>query len=519
MTITTAKKGLAARLPRLAPLAAALVVALPAQAQWRVTPSLSITETLTDNVNRGSTRREGALVSELTPGVDVYGQNEYVQLNANASASLFGYTGGGRSSGNRRNRAQYGADGRLKVIDEFMYVDASASGGTRNISAFGLLDDESRYSTENSTDVSTWSVSPFITRQFGNFAVATLRYTLNSVDADYSRYGSSTARGGSVNLTSGRSWQDLGWNLQYSQQDIDNKQFPDTASENALLSLNYRLSRTLRLTASGGYDSFDYATLPGNRTAGASWSVGFAWNPSSRTVLEVAGGRHFLGNTGSLLASHRSRHTVTKLSYSDQVTSTRQQFSGVQGVDTAALIDSLFAVTIPDPVARRQAVLEYLLATGLPLTTAESVNYLTNRYFRQKQALASFAYNMRGHSTVLSAYATERIALSTGQADSDLLGSALFALNDNVRQFGTTLAHSYRLNAMTSATAALRATRNRSLTTDIERDQQTLSLGMTRRFSRKLFGNVELRHTRGDRGISSAGYHANSIRATITAQL
>lgn len=516
MTTTTAKQ-IIGRLPRLLPLAAALLVVLPAQAQWRVTPSLDITETLTDNANRGSSQRNARLITEVMPGITAYGQNEYVQLNARASASLFGYIGGGRG-GSRRNRVQYDATGRLKVIDEFMYIDASAASSTQAISAFGLLGKEARYNNENVADISTWSISPNITQRLGNFANVSLRYTLNGVEADRSRWGSSTAHGPSFNLASGRSWQDLGWNLRYSRQDVDNEQFPDSASENAALNLHYGLSRTLRLTASGGYDSYEYDAL-GGRTAGPSWSAGFAWRPTSRTKLEVSAGRHFLGKTGSLSATHRSRRAFTSLSYSDDVTTSRAEAFLPREIDTVALLDPLYATTIPDPFARREAIEAYLRLSGLPTSVIENVNFLTNRYFRQKLARAATVYNWRTHTTVVSLYASERVALATSAVDAGLLADPLFALNNDVRQVGFNADHAYRLNTKTSATAGLTLTRSRSLSTDIVRSQQTLSTGLTHIFSRKMRGVVELRHSRGEHGLNSTHYYANSISATLSAQL
>jgi uncharacterized protein (PEP-CTERM system associated) len=520
MTITTPKR-IAARVPRLAPLAAAaLMLALPAQAQWKVTPSLTLSETYTDNVGlQSDADKRSQWVTEATPGIAVFGQNSRVQLSARASAAFFKYSDDdSRPADTRSNYTQYDATGRVKVVDELLYVDAVARGGSRAVSAFGVRnDDGNRFSEENTTDVGSWSISPYLTRRFGNFAAATLRYTHDQVNADDARFGNSTADGVLFDLTSGRAWRDIGWNLRYARQDLQTEEFGDTTSENALLGLNYAVHRTLRLTATGGYDSYDYQAM-GDRTAGASWSLGFAWNPSARTSLQMAAGRHFLGNTGSLALSHRSRHTVWQLGYSDAVTNTRQQFSQTQGVDTLALLDSLFAVTIPDPFERRIAIENYLLATGLPVSTVQSVNYLSNRFFRQKQALASFAFNMRAHSTLLSAFANERQALSSGEADAGLLRSELFSLNDNVRQFGLNASHSYRLNALTSATATLTATRNRSLTTNFETDQQDLRLRLTRRFSRNLFGHAELRHARGDRGLFGAGYTENAVSASLSAQ-
>ncbi|KQQ87049.1 TIGR03016 family PEP-CTERM system-associated outer membrane protein [Massilia sp. Leaf139] len=517
MTITTAKRN-TARLPRLAPLAALLMVALPAQAQWKVTPSLSLTETYTDNVAlQSDANKQAEWVTEATPGITVLGQNSRVQLSARARASFYKYSGG-EPIGTRSNNSQYDANGRLKVVDELLYVDAFASAGSRAVSAFGPRS-ANGFSDENTTDVSTWRISPYLTRRFGNFAAATLRYTHDSTKTDNSVFGNSSADGVIFDLGSGRAWRDIGWNLRYARQDVTTDEFGDTSSENALLGLSYRVHRTLRLTASAGYDRYDYQAL-GGRTSGASWSAGFGWNPSQRTSVELSAGRHYLGNTGSLAASHRSRHTVWRLGYADSVTTTRQQFALPQAVDTASLLDSLFAVTIPDPFARRQAIEAYLRATGLPSSLADEVNYLTNRYFRQKQAQASFAFNMRAHSSVVSAFATERLALSSGEADSGLLGSQLFALNDNVRQFGLSASHSYRLNALSSASATLLATRDRSLTTSIEQDQQSLRLSLTRRFSRNLLGVVELRHARGDRALfGGSRYTENAVSATLSAQL
>jgi uncharacterized protein (PEP-CTERM system associated) len=517
MTITTAKR-IAARVPRLAPLAAALLVALPAQAQWKVTPSLTLTETYSDNPNLASGgNKRGQFITEAMPAIQVDGRNSRVQFTANARSSFFSYSDG-RPANARRNNNQYDASGRLKVIDEFMYVDARVNGGTRAVSAFGPDDSGiNRYTSENRTQLASWSISPYLVQRFGNFAAATLRYTHDSVNADETRFGSSASDGISFNLASGRAWRDLGWNLRYVRQDVANDRFGDTSSENALLGLSYRLQRTLSLTATAGYDVYDYGDF-GGRTSGASWSAGFAWHPTARSAIEMSAGRHFLGNTGSLLASHRSRHTVWRASYSDAVTSTRQEFTQGQQIDTAALLDSLFAVSIPDPVARRQAVQDYIQLAGLPPTQGEQINYLTNRYFRQKLAQASVGYTMRQHGAVLTLFASERVALSSGAADSELLGNQLFALNDNVRQLGANAAYSYRVNARTSASATLSTLRSRSLTTDIESDQQALRLGMTRRFSRKLSGTVELRHLRGDRGLFNAGYKENAISATLSAQ-
>ena len=506
---------------RLAPLAA-LLAALPAHAEVKVTPSFSLSESYSDNVNqRNDASKRSSWITEAAPAISVQANSSRVQLNANARAYWYDYSEDD-VPGVRNSQYQYDADSRFNVVDQLFYVDAGAGASSRSISAFGPLAEDpngNRYTSENQTDVKTWRISPYLTHRFGTFASGILRYSHDSVKSDASSiFGNSTADGVTLDIASGTGFRSVGWNIHVARQNVDNENFGDTSSQNATLGLNYRVGPTLSLTATAGYDKYDYQAL-GGETSGASWSTGFAWAPSARTNIQMSVGRHYLGNTGSLMALHRSRHSTWKLGYSDNVTTTRSQFSLPAAIDTAAMLDSLFMTTIPDPVLRRQAVDAYILAAGLPPSLADNINYLTNRYMRQKLLQASSAFNWRHSSAVLSAYASERTALSSSESDSGLLGSQLRALNDSVRQTGLTGSYSYRLSARSTALASLSTTHSRSLDTDLSGKQTSLRLGLTHRFGRSVRGNVEYRRTTGDSDITRRDYTENAVSATVTVQL
>ncbi|MCC2959942.1 TIGR03016 family PEP-CTERM system-associated outer membrane protein [Massilia sp. IC2-278] len=526
MTITTAKRSRMQRSLRLAPLRlaplAALLAALPAHAEWKVTPSISLTESYSDNVNqRSDATKRSSWITEATPAIAVQANSSRVQLNANARAYWYDYSEED-VPGVRNSQYQYDADSRFNVVDQLFYVDAGAGASSRSISAFGPLAEDpngNRYTSENQTDVKTWRISPYLTHRFGTFASGILRYSHDSVKSDASSvFGNSTADGVVLDIASGTGFRNVGWNVHVARQNVDNENFGDTSSQNATLGLSYRVGTSLNLTATGGYDKYDYQAL-GGETQGASWSVGFGWAPSPRTNIQMSVGRHYLGNTGSLMALHRSRHSTWKLGYSDAVTTTRSQFSLPAAIDTASMLDSLFMATIPDPVLRRQAVDAYILAAGLPSSLADNINYLTNRYMRQKLLQASSAFNWRHSSAVLSAYASERTALSSSESDSGLLGSQLRALNDSVRQTGLTGSYSYRLSARSTALASLSASHSRSLDTDLSGKQNSLRLGLTHRFGRSVRGSLELRRTTGDSDITRRDYTENAVSATVTVQL
>jgi uncharacterized protein (PEP-CTERM system associated) len=481
MTITTAKRPRVidprlSRLPRLAPLAAAaLLLSNPCHADWKVTPTIGLAETYTDNVNlQRDELAQSAWVTDLTPGIAAFANSRRLKLAAGAQYHLFAY-GGKQAQNTNDSQYQYQLDAKSMLVDELLYLDAAASGGPQAVSAFGPQVNSNLYAMGNRTDVRTWRLSPYLRHNFGRSANMGLRYTRDSVDAgERNPFGSSTGDTLALDLSSGESWRELGWGLNLSRQDVDNRAAGDTTAETAVGNLRYRLSRTWSATASAGYDKYDYQAL-GGRTAGRNWSAGFIWTPSSRTSVQASFGRHFFGKTGSLAASLRTRRTVWSINYSDIITTSRQQFLLPAAVDTAAMLDRLFSSSIPDAAARAQAVAAYMQATGLPPTLANNVNYLSNRFMRQRGLQAAAILRGTHGDLVLTAYQTDRTALSVQQSDSELLGSQLATLNDDTSQRGVNATWNYRLNARSSAQLTATATRTRSLSTGLVSTNQVLT--------------------------------------------
>jgi len=543
MTITTAKQPL-----RLAPLAAALLVALPAQVQaqglvrnlaenlsqnvpqelgqtlaetsLRIIPTLSVTETWTDNVNlQAGARARSELVTQLAPGVTAVRRGRRLNLSASAQWHQFLYLHDIRNN-TADNQAQYSGALQGVLVDDLLFVDASASRGQRSISAFGPQLTNDLYVVANRAEVKTWSISPYLVQRFGHAATAQLRYTVDEVESGRFR-GLDKTEGQSVNasLASGQSFKDLSWGLNYYRQDLDSARLGDSSTQTLAGSLSYKLTPRLSLTANAGYDRYDFGSF-GGENKGRNWSAGFAWNPSRRTSLQLSAGRHYYGKTGALNASHRSRYTVWSISYSDAITTTRQQFLLPSTIDTAALLDRLFSANYPDPVERERVVRAYIAATGLPPSLADNVNYLSNRYMRQKLLQASTMWRKGRSSTVLALYASQRDAVSDQQSDSDLLGSQLATINDNVRQRGVSLTYNYQLNSRTNAVGVWNVSRNDSLTTGIEDLQRVLRLGVTRRYGERLLGTVELRRRSGNVNAASTDrFKENAISASLSMQL
>lgn len=527
MTITTAKLPLKAL--RLTPFAlAALMLSAECRADWKFTPTIGVSETYSDNPGlQRDQEAHGQWIAESTPGFTLVSNSRRLRLAASGEWHFYAYDDKNLPNTHSRER-RYSANAQAMLIENLLTLETRASGARQAISAFGPRF-TTPYSTFNSTDVQTWSISPILQHRFGSVADLRAQLTRDGVKTDgqnqTSAFGNSFSSSAAFTLNSRQSTNPLGWTLQYSRQDMETERFGASRSTNASATLHYRLSRTWTVLGTGGYDSYEYSASH-DRNAGRSLTAGFTWTPTTRTSVDARFGHSYLGKTGSLQAVQRNRHLVSRVSYTDQVTTSRSQFLLPAAIDTAAMLDQLFSATIADPVLRAQAVQNYLAATGLPPTLADSVNYLSNRFMREKRLQAGYIYTMPRSSVSLSVYKSERVGLTTQQSDSELLGSQLGALNDNVRQKGIQAGFDYRLSPRTNANLLVTGSRALSLTTGIESPNHQISLGLTRQFDRKTRGSLELRHVHGpsgalinSAGAAPAGYNENALAATLAVQL
>lgn len=521
MTITTAKRRAGGVPPRIAlsvPLALlALVLSPHARAQTRVQPAIDVRETYTDNVSlQPDESARSQLVTTVTPSVAVVSNSHRLKLNGNLALSLYSYSGE-RQANTSRSTIQASLNGRLTGIDDLLYVDANASRSRQAISAFGQQS-QSGYSNVNQDDVSTWRISPYLARRYalGN---AELRYTHDQVSAGRNLLNNSTGDSVQLRLGSGPAFSKFGYDALAYHQNLDSGLAGKSTTDNASLTLRYRVLPTLSPYASAGFDRYRYEGL-GGTTEGSSYAGGFTWKPSPRTSVDASLGRRYFGKTYSLDLTQRSRRTVMRASYSDNITTSRGQFLLPGTITTATLLDASFADAYPDPVARQQAIDAYIRATGMPTSVANNVNFFSNRLLLQRSLQASIAVNGARSTAIVSFSNTKRNALSTADADSSLATVAIPNLNDDVRQRNLTASLSYRLSSRSAATVQASTSRSASPGTGLTQDQNLLSFMLSHQFQSKLTGNLELRHNQGKFLSQDARtYKENAISASLSYKL
>jgi uncharacterized protein (PEP-CTERM system associated) len=469
--------------------------------EWKITPSLALKETYTDNVTLAPPGLEKSdFITQINPGISLTGTGPRLKLNASYVMQNLVYAE--ESSRNTMNHL-LNANANAELVDNLFFLDGRAAISQQNISLLGPQAADNVNVTGNRTEVQTYSVSPYLRHSFSNYAATEIRYTHDEVSTGGSGLSNSQADRIQLGLNSGSAFKALGWGLKYSNSKTNygntaNIITPTLDTEVLSGNLSYPVTPKFRLTATGGYEKNNYISI-GAKPNGSFWTAGFSWAPSARTSIDGSVGRRFFGDTYSLAASHRTRLTAWSLGYSEDITSTRDQFL----VPAQSLIDPLTLQPIVDPI------------TGLPLVQSEAVNYFTNRLFLQKRLQASVAVTGAKNSLVLSLFHVTRDPQTSQAQDSPLLGSSTLALNDRTKQVGGNAFWNWRIGPRTSGNINAGYTRNSYPSLGRTDNDKSLRFSLTRQFQPKLNGSVELRRLQRDSSQDGGDYRENALTVSL----
>ncbi len=485
-------------------------------AEWNVAPTLRLRESYSDNIAlEPPGHTHAGLLSEVAPGLTLAAHGPRLNLRL-----AYSYV---RLSGTRladSTSHQLGADAHALLLEDWLYLDAGASIGERNVSAFGpQLSDPSRR-TANQTSVANTSLSPYLRHRWIGIAGAELRYTHTRLDSDNDLLGA-RAEQWRLDLNGERPADSWNWRAHYETRRAEDRPLAPLVSHQAALTLSRPLSASLGLFGTVGHEAQGYqddragGAAP---TSGRSWSLGAGWYPSARTSLVLSGGKRFFGNTHSADATYRGRQTNWTFGYHEDITSTAQELSRLSSGGTAALLDQLWRVSMPDPLLRQQRIATFVAVARQLGPDAGAVNYFSHRYFLQKQWRLGMVGTGQKSTFAFDLAATGRTAQTTSGIDSALLPPLETALEDRTRQTGANAGWSWRASVRTSLNLNTAYAANASLSTGRRERNLAFSAGISRALRPTVSAALDLRRTR-HAGNQGGGYRENGISATLVFHL
>lgn len=345
------------RLRALLPLAIG-AVPLAEAGDWRITPRFNASETWTDNLDLVSSGGSSDYVTRLSPGVNVTGQGRRLRGSLDYTYSRFIYLD--RSDANRDGHQVQGR-GTAELLPQWFFIEGALTRSEQVVNRQGRLPNSVINITNNTAEVSSLSVSPYLRHAFGGFATGELRYrwTDTATDAIEGQERTAVAALGArddvyeASLASGEDFRRLPWRLSWSRRESEREAGATDRIERKAADLTWVYSRRWRATATVGQEDNSFLTQQGGDASGFIWTLGGTWTPSPRTTLSMNFGERFFGSTFGLNLTQRRKRWVFNTSYREEVQTFSQREEALRLFPTT----DAFGQPVTDPLVGATPVL------------------------------------------------------------------------------------------------------------------------------------------------------------------
>ncbi len=485
----------------------AMVLASPAgvSAQTvRVVPRITVTETLTNNVNLSSVNAQSDQITEISPGVQIGFDGARLKAYLDYSLNHLYYAQGTSPSENQNSLNTFGS---FEAVENWAFVDFSGAIWQQTISAFGTQSNNNTAINRNQTEYANYRVSPYVSGQFGNHAHYEVRYSYSFSDGD--NYASTTNTDSSINLSNASAFGKLGWTADASRQNVDYSAGRETEADNVSLGLTYAIDPQLNVFASAGRESSNYTSI--EKKDFDTWNAGLEWIISERTRLSAETGNRSYGDVHNLSFEHRSARTVWR--YTDTMDIVTEPVATRLGSIGNAydLFFTQFASIQPEPVARAKLVNDYLQAYGISPMADVLSNYLVQAVSRERRQNLSFALlGIRDTVTfMMGRTETSRIDTVTSSID-----SLKFA--EELVQQAYIINYSHRLTPDYSLGMLLSREDTRASNSERETTLTSFSIDLSARLGRRT--SAFLRVYRNEYDAPPNSYNETAASASLTVQ-
>jgi len=289
--------------------------------EWKVVPAIGLTERYSDNIALSPPPdAEGEFVTTISPNLLVDGVGRRVRADLNYRMEAIYYSSKKNSAVFHHLNSNIGAE----ITKDWFYVDAQATRSQQPVVStdVGVLDNFSL--TNDRTNVTTSMLSPYLRHEFGEGMSAEVRYSQSMINYSALQVSDSRVNKISAFIGDNQSVGDLGWALDYSQQQHDFDMGADSEFRRAELNLWYFLNSRLRLLLDTGREKIIFDSLLTSEeavTEKSFWLAGLSWRPNARMLMEGQYGERFFGKSSTLRVKSGLRNANIGINYTEDITS------------------------------------------------------------------------------------------------------------------------------------------------------------------------------------------------------
>jgi len=485
-------------------------VTLPVIAgEWKITPTIVVNETATDNVALSNTQKDSDLISDINPGIHIEGSGGRSKLRFDYQLHNLFYA---QDSSRNSTQNSLNALGTLEALENWLFIEASGVISQQSISAFGGATSTSVNTNTNSntTETSTYRLSPYIRGTLGSFADYQLRYNLSTTSTKSAAAYDSDSNELVGSLKGVTALANLGWSLDASSQSIKFGNGRSNEADRLRGVLTYQIDPQYRFSLIGGREANDY--LSSSKQSYTTKGAGFEWAPTDRTLLSLSRENRFFGNSNNFSFSHRTAGTAWKFSESKDASVLPTQQSSV-GLGT--YYDLAYSICSSLPETERGACVTSLLG-GIPPSTQLPGGFLTSGVTLQHRREMSFALLGSRNTVTFAASQSESQNLSEGAGTGLLVGED-FSRAQNIRQRIASINWSHKLTALSSLTGMFSRMNSTGTggSSALETTQQTLNLNFTTQLGPKTNAGIGARRVIVD---GTTNYSENALTGVLSHQ-
>ncbi len=405
-----------------------------------IVPRISVSERYTDNVFLSSSGKKSELVTQISPGISIRSNTGRLTGTFDYSLNEQIYARG--TSGSQTQNA-LSSTLSLEAVDDFAFVDFNGTISQQSISALGRPSTDGSSLNGNSTETSTFRLSPYLRGNLAGVVDYEVRYGWTSSRSAAASVSDITTTDTSARLSGSVRGGPLGWNAGLSSQDVKYSLGRTIQSDRLNGGLTYAFTPQLSGSLLVSRDSNNY-TSAAKQTYGSA-GVGLNWRISDRTTVAAQIENRSFGQSHSISISHRTARTAWRFSDVRDVANSPAQ-SGLTTIGTLSdLLFSQLSTLEPDPLKRAELVNRFMQDNGLRADAQVISNFLASTVSLQRRQEASFA--------LLGVRDTITFVMNRGSNSN--LGTFVTAFDDLstnsvVHQSGLSVLYAHRLTPDTS---------------------------------------------------------------------
>lgn len=291
---------------------------------WTINPSLTFSETFSDNINLAESGREReAFVTELSPGISIRRNTARHALNLDYRMQNL-YNSGGNNELDLFHQLR--ADSNLEIFRNSLFVDVTGSIDQQNVTNFNSANDNSS-GGGNSTTVMTYGISPYWTPHLDGYANGEVRFNYNKLMTDNGGASDTENFDYSVRLESGRRFSRVTWLANYNNRQELRDSGDDVKFEDSFFEVRGHFNRHFNVFAQAGHANNVFRSTTGENNNGVFYTIGAKWIPIKRFSLEIGVGNNSFVTLD--VTPIRNMHWVTTYRNDDVGTNTDQVWETV----------------------------------------------------------------------------------------------------------------------------------------------------------------------------------------------